>query len=141
MMRLNQAKTKGQSLLEVVVALSVALLVILALVRVTIIAMRNAQFAKNQAMATQSAQEVMETVRAYRDQNSWETFVNDCESITGAGLPFPFTLFPPDCYLPPPSSGDCSPSDESCEVKVIVSWTDSQGSHQSELTTRLTKWE
>jgi type II secretory pathway pseudopilin PulG len=140
MTRLKPGKTKGQSLLEVVIALSVALIVILALVRVTIVAMRNAQFAKNQALATQSAQEAMETVRAYRDQNSWETFVNNCEFSGGSGLPSLLTLAV-DCYLPPPLTGECSPSDESCEVKVTVSWTDSQGSHQSELTTRLTKWE
>lgn len=130
---------EGQSLIEVIVALAVAVLVILALVRVTVTSIRNSGFARNRALATRYAQEAIEKVRAFRDQNSWQFFTASCESIPESP-PSPFTLSPPpDCYIPE-TTNNCSESADSCEVKVTVSWTDAQGTHKSELTTRLTNW-
>lgn len=122
----------GQTLLEVVIALAVALLVILALVRVTITSIRNAGFAKNQALATQYAQEAMEKIRAYRDQNDWMTFVANCNAtLTSFVPPTPFSLSP--------TSG-CACGSDSCTITEIITWIDSQGTHKSELITRLTEW-
>lgn len=61
---------KGQTLLELVVVVSVCVLVVSALVFATIASLRNAQFAKNQAQATKLAQEGIERVRVGRDRNS-----------------------------------------------------------------------
>lgn len=61
---------KGENLLELVVVLAVAIIVITALVFATISSLRNAQFAKNQAQATELAQEGIERVRLGRDTNA-----------------------------------------------------------------------
>lgn len=59
----------GQTLLEVVVVVSVSVIVITGLVFATIASLRNAQFSKNQAQATKLAQEGLERVRVGRDRN------------------------------------------------------------------------
>lgn len=63
------AKERGQTLLELVVVMGVSVLVIGALVFATISSLRNAQFSKNQTLATKLAQERIERVRTARDRN------------------------------------------------------------------------
>jgi Tfp pilus assembly protein PilV len=131
--------SKGQSLIEVVVAIAVVIIVILALVAITTVSIRNANFSRNQALATKYAQEGIEKVRALRDQNAWQTFTSGCESPPGlTPLPSPFVRSI-DCHLTG-SSSNCVATDNTCEATVTVSWTDAQGTHKSELTTRLTNW-
>lgn len=60
-------KQSGQSLLEVVVVIAVGIIVVSALVFATIASIRNAQFAKNQALATKLAQEGIEKIKTIRD--------------------------------------------------------------------------
>lgn len=131
----------GQTLVEMVVAIAVLIVVVLALLSVTTTSIRNASFSRDQALATKYAQDAIEKVRAYRDQNPWRTFTVDCENIlAGVALPPPFSFTPvPDCYVPG-GAANCSESDQNCEVKVVVSWSDVKGSHKSELKTRLTNW-
>lgn len=62
-------RQSGQSLMELVVVVAVAVIVISALVFATIGSLRNATFAKNQAQATKLAQEGLERVRTGRDRN------------------------------------------------------------------------
>ena len=132
-------KNTGQSLVEMVVAIAVVLLVILALVAVTTVSVRNASFSRNQALATKYAQEAVEKVRAYRDQNSWSDFTSNCETFSlNLSMPSSFTLSR-DCYQPG-ISNNCSNAGDICEVKITISWTDAKGTHKSELTTRLAKW-
>lgn len=59
----------GQSLLELVVVITVIVIVVSALVFATIASLRNATFARNQAQATKLAQEALERVRIGRDRN------------------------------------------------------------------------
>jgi len=125
-------KNQGQSLIETVVAMAVVVIVILALVAVTTVSVRNASFSRNQALATKYAQEAIEKVRASREQNTWENFKINCSSvISGIILPSPFSFY---------SGTGCTCGSDSCDVKIIVSWTDAKGTHKSELITRLTKW-
>jgi len=133
-------KNKGQSLVEMVVAIGIVLVVIVALVVVTTISVRNASFSRNQVLATKYAQEAIEKVRAYRDQNTWSDFISNCEDFSlDLNLPNLFTLSR-DCYQPGTSNNCSSANDTTCEVKITVSWTDAKGTHKSELTTHLTKW-
>ena len=126
----------GQSLLEVVIALAVALLVVIALVRLSVTSIRNATFAKNRALATRFAQEWIEETRQVRDEEGGEFFdaqsANDCDDIgndpDGRGI-FNRTR---DCTL----SGDS----QTMTVTVVVFWSDAQGDHSLELTTSLTNW-
>jgi len=134
---------KGQSLIEVLAALGVVVLVILALVTVTTISIRNATFAKNQSLATSYAQEAIEEIREYRDQNSWADFVTNCNNKTAMGLSDPsppFVLSDPVCNIPE-TINSCDEGDSRCEVKVTISWDDAKGSHQTVLTTYLTDWQ
>jgi len=117
----------GQSLIEVLAALAVVIIVILALIAVVTTSIRNATFAKNQSLATQYAQEAIEKVRVFRDEEPDSFFAGSCpspETLTG----FNQTI-------------SCQTEAEG-RVKVIVtvSWTDAKGIHQSQLTTYLTKW-
>lgn len=66
---------KGQSLVEVVIGLSVAIVVITALIILVVNSLRNAQFATNQSIATKYAQEGMEIVKTIKER--------DVEAITG----------------------------------------------------------
>ncbi len=181
--------TSGQSLVEVLVALTVAALVILALVVVSLMGLKNAQFAQNQAKVTKYAQEAIDQVRAIRDRNGNVTFQNNlsnpaCTPCSGNTCAFsglwscqltkssgsPCTLSPGNgCYLVLSADGtslsepsslnnanqnlgdgfsrqvileDGAPAlDYSKEkrVRVVVTWTDSSGTHESNVQTILTK--
>lgn len=61
---------RGQTLMELIVVISVSIIIIGALVFATISSLRNAQFSKNQAQATKLAQEGIEKVRSARDRGS-----------------------------------------------------------------------
>lgn len=63
----------GQSLLEVIIALGIAVAIIISFTSATINAVRNAQFAKNQNQATKLAQETIEIIRTIRDQDKLVT--------------------------------------------------------------------
>jgi len=60
----------GQSLIEVLVSLSVATLVLFAITVAVIYSLRNTQFSKNQNLASQYASQGMEIVRQIRDNKS-----------------------------------------------------------------------
>lgn len=59
--------TKGQTLIEVVAALGIAIAVISAITIIVISSLSNTQFSKNQHAATQYAQEGIEQIRLIRD--------------------------------------------------------------------------
>lgn len=63
----------GQSLIEALVALGAAVIVISAVVIAVISAQNNADFSKNQNLATQYAQQGMEILRQ-QSESSWTTF-------------------------------------------------------------------
>ena len=119
----------GQSLIEVLVALAVMVIVILALVRVTTVSIRNATFAKNRALATKYAQEWMEQTRKERDEST--------------------NFFDSHCAYQDdnPGSSDIFSRERTCEldgdtmtIEVTVSWTEGVIPHESKLVTHLTKW-
>jgi Tfp pilus assembly protein PilV len=123
-------KNRGQTIVEIVVALGVLVLVVLALVSVTTVSARNAQFARNQALATQYAQEGIERIRNCRDTWGWDFLQHFWFFCWIERLPSPFT-YDVDCTFP---------DADTAEIVVTVSWTDSKGVHNSQLTTRLTNW-
>ncbi len=134
---MRRKKTSGQSLLEMIVTLGIVILVILDLVVVTTISVRNASFSRNQALATKYAQKAIEKIRLFREEETWENFVGECETFDLGFTPVGFSISR-DCHLPDTLSR-CDEQSDICEVKVSVSWTDARGIHKSELTTRLTK--
>ena len=76
---MHHSNQSGQSLIEVIVAAAVGILVVTALTFATIFSLRNANFAKNSALATKLAQEGIEWVRTGRDRNQ-------CISNLGASV-------------------------------------------------------
>ena len=60
-------KEKGQTLLEVLVALSVIVFIIAAITTAVIVSLSSAQYAKNQKTATSLAQEGLDVIRGFHD--------------------------------------------------------------------------
>lgn len=125
--------SKGQSLVEVVAGLAVMMIVILSLVAVTTVAVRNANFSRNQTLATKYAQEGIEEARNLRNTQAETIFFVDgsCDQNEVLGL---FTRVR-TCSLS--VDGD----QKTMTVVVVVSWSDDKGTHQSALTTKLTNWQ
>lgn len=72
----------GQSLLEVVIALSATGVVLGALLLITITGLNNNRFAQNQVKATKYAQETIDKIKSIRDRDSEVKLrVGGCESI------------------------------------------------------------
>lgn len=66
-------KQKGQTLVEVLVALSTIVIVVSAITAVSISALNNAEFEKNQGLSVSYAQQGMEIVRSMKN-NDYTTF-------------------------------------------------------------------
>lgn len=60
----------GQTLIELIVVITVGVLIVSALTFATISTLRNAHFAKNEAQATKLAQQMLEAVRTGRDRDA-----------------------------------------------------------------------
>lgn len=60
----------GQSLVEVLISLSIAIAVLSAITVAVVYSLRNAQFSKNQNLATHYASQGMEVIRQIRDTKS-----------------------------------------------------------------------
>lgn len=65
----GKSSVQGQTLLEVVIALGIAVIVVSLITIAVIFALDNATYGKNQNLATQFAQEGMEVVRQLRDSD------------------------------------------------------------------------
>lgn len=63
----------GQSLFEIIMALAIATLIIVAIVALAATSIRNTTFSKNKTLATRYSQEAVEWLRGERDAD-WETF-------------------------------------------------------------------
>jgi type IV pilus modification protein PilV len=63
------ATQQGQTIIEVLIALSVVMIISISFTNITLTALRNVQYAKSQEQATKIAQETLEIIRAIRDQN------------------------------------------------------------------------
>lgn len=143
-------REKGQTLIEVLIALAAAVAIISAIVITVVTSLSNVEFTKNQNLASQYAREGMEVVRQMA-RNSWPTFttytaVNYCLSQGSTTL----------SAMPPNGCGQnvigifvrqitINQTSISCQnnakVTSTVSWTDSKCStgsifcHQVQLQT------
>lgn len=159
------SKERGQSLLELVVVISIIAMVVGSLVFATIASLRNAQFSKNQSLATKLAQEGLEKVRSLRDRDGSVEFIrgdlthtsrfNDLwiisfNCISSNNCQFFFdsegVLVGGNASedIPPNFKRQILIEDEgdgrqSKNVTVTVTWTDFSGTHESRLTTILRK--
>lgn len=141
-------KNNGQSLFEVVVALAISALVIVALVSLVSSSIRNANFSKNKSLASTYAQEASEWLRGERDKDI-KTFLAN-------------TLSPSWCF----PTLDWTKVGNVCTTKIAntdfirkgtfttnfvngktivqstikVSWVDAQGDHEVSSVTNFSDW-
>ena len=140
---------KGQSLFEVVAALAVVALIIVALVSLVAKAVSNANFSRNQTLASRYSQEATEWLRGERDKD-FDQFRTQASSS-------------PQCLnnLSWGNIGICSDGEEISdtpfkrevtftvsmvsaktviETLVKVYWSDSQGAHEARSVTNFSDW-
>jgi|SRR3989344_4268006 len=145
----------GQSLLEVVVAISVVVLVLATMISAISYALSNAQYARNKALATKYAQEAVEWLRTQRDVDwyafygyagSWPdgnhyclsslawTNIDPCIS-TEANDKIPGTPFLRDLTFTQSQS-----LTDRTEIAITVSWPQGTQTPTVMVNTYLTKW-
>ncbi|HEX7041831.1 MAG TPA: hypothetical protein VF189_01140 [Patescibacteria group bacterium] len=112
---------KGQTLIEVLVGLSAAVVVIAAITVAVITALNNAEFSRDQNLATQYTQEGMEIIRNMRDL--------DVASINQTNLPDGTYCLAKGC-----SSLTTNPSDTSCGPKTSTHCTQNFNNFVREIT-------
>lgn len=138
----------GQSLFEVVLALAVAALIIVAIVALATTSIRNASFSRNQSLATRYAQEAIEWLRGQRDED-WDAFTTRALTPLWCLRSLSWT----DAVI-----GGCGSSDfisdtifkrevsfttidaSNIDTEVNVYWQDAQGLHESKTVTTFTDW-
>jgi Tfp pilus assembly protein PilV len=139
---------KGQSLFEVVLALAIAALIIIAIVALATISIRNANFSRNQSLATRHAQESIEWLRGQRDED-WDTFAVRALTPLWCLKSLSWTsAIIGECG----SSGFISDTifkrevsflildASSIDTEVKISWQDTQGLHETKTITTFTDW-
>jgi len=159
----------GQTLLELIIVITVAAMVVGALTFATISSLRNAQFSKNQTQSTKLAQAGLETIRSIRNKDGAVVFAysggtttkfSDLWNIPGGMSsscnPCYFKLDPSNLSLNGVTSATFEPLSDNLErqvqiwdkvstasvekmISVIVRWSDFSGWHQSQLTSILRK--
>lgn len=133
--------SKGQSLVEVVIAVGAMSVLLVALLSLMSLSLRNSRLAKDRARAVALASEGVELMRAYRDYN-WNQFLNLAD---GSNYDLPDNWVVEDGL-----SADCV-SSERCvrldlaggqvEVSVTVSWREGSQTFSTNQVTQLALWE
>lgn len=154
----RETDTQGQTLIEILVAVAVVVLVLVAVVSRAVDAVANANFSRNQVMATRFSQEGIEWTRSQRDRLGWYEFVTalDADPVTYCVLDLttnprletltpglcsgtiPGTLFTREVEIDLTDVPD--PEGDFVEVTVRVAWQDRIGDHTSTLATNLSNW-
>ncbi len=156
---LTERFKKGQTLIETVAAMAVAVIIIAALVGMAVTSLRSSNLSRSKAIATQLLSEEIERVRIYRD-NSANAYFSGLKSDLGLTSQVCPTVVGP--YYINGSQMINSGSETvtsnnlqfvrsltACltdsvakviEVTATVSWTDSAGTHPLRITTYLSDW-
>lgn len=141
---------KGQTLIEVLVAIVMISGVLVAFLSALTNAAANLQYSRNKTQATKYAQEAIEYIRTQRDFNTWSDFYTGID-----GKWCMSTLdWPPS--TPTPCSAPISdqyaifyreaaftlndPDNDRVTIEVVVTWTQGARTSQVILDTYLTQW-
>jgi Tfp pilus assembly protein PilW len=148
----NTDLQEGQSLFELVVAIAVSALIVVAMVSLAATSIKNSTYSKNRALASTYAQQATEWLRGERDAD-YNIFISKVENIgtenemclnnliwmdspiacngTIEGTPFErYVVF-----------GLTSDSEVVVTADVVVSWTDSGGLHEVKNATNFSNWQ
>lgn len=146
----------GQSLIEMVVALGLAIVIVGAIASLTVNGLRNASQSQNQTVATKLAQQVMDQVKSDGNQNCtvengspnqfWGTTFSGnkfaittgayCLTTTGTSSSFSSpddNLYTYDIWI-----NEVAAPNPLKEITVHVNWTDTTGTHYAELVSDVT---
>lgn len=138
--------SRGQTLVEVIVAIGVVVLLVTGLIVGTSVSLKASQYGKMRSLGTQYAQEAVEATRNLRD-SGWNTFA------TYGGLqPISWCLNKAGVWTQ--MVGACLPNidnfytrvvtftwdDPRMNVDVAVTWVDGAKTYSSSLSTFFTQW-
>lgn len=135
-------RREGQTLIEAIVTISIAVLIITGLVVLAVTAVRTATLSRNRSRAVQYAQEGIEAVRSVRDRSFSE--------LPTSGGPYRLVWVGSEWQVVAgtESLGTYSrsfqvsqPVSGKLKINLGVSWTDSGGDHTVDLLTYLTDWQ
>jgi Tfp pilus assembly protein PilV len=148
-------KDNGQSLFEVVLALAVATLIVVALVALASSSIRNTTFSKNKTLATRYSQEAAEWMRGERDAD-WTTFYGRAanplyclKSLSwteatigscGTGQEILNTAFKREVSFTRTTVTVGGMPKDVVEAEIKVYWSDAQGMHEVRTATDFTDW-
>ncbi len=153
---MKYTNTRGQSLFEVVVAVAISALIMVSLVSLVSNSIQNASFSRNKALAGTYAQEATEWLRGQRDADvatfttnvltptwclkdlSWTP--SQARSCSAQDDLLPNSPFTRQATFSITAVDDNGVLKDLVEASVVVSWDDSQGSHQVASVTNFSDW-
>jgi len=142
---------RGQSLFELVLAIAISALIIVAIVSLATLSIRNSSFSKNKALAATYAQEATEWLRGQRDSDI-DAFILHATTpscLQDLGWTHPAVNPASDCTdrISGTTFNRWVTFDETVqggktivEADVVVSWMDSQGVHEVKNATNFSDW-
>ncbi|MEK9143595.1 MAG: prepilin-type N-terminal cleavage/methylation domain-containing protein [Patescibacteria group bacterium] len=137
---------RGQTLVEVIVAIGVVVLLVTGLIVSTSVSLKASQYGKMRSLGTQYANEAIEVTRNLRD-SGWSTF-----AVYGGVTPISWCLDKAGVWTQ--MAGTCSPNidnfytrmvtftwdDPRMKVDVAVTWVDGAKTYSSLNSTFFTQW-
>ena len=150
----QKINTKGQSLFEIIFAITISAIVLVGILSVAAFSVRNATFSRNKSLANKYAQEVGEWLKQQKSNaSSWDAFYDialpsqpDPDSWCFVTLSWNFhrtctetTDYISGLFLRNVTVSD-QDSGKGLQFTVTVTWTDQIGIHTTETTTVLTNW-
>lgn len=138
--------SRGQTLVEVIVAIGVVVLLVTGLIVSTSVSLKASQYGKMRSLGIQYAQEAVEATRNLRD-SGWNTF-----AVYGGVTPISWCLNKAGEWTQ--MIGACSSNidnfytrvvtftwnDPRMKVDVFVTWVDGAKTYTSSLSTYFTQW-
>lgn len=139
----------GQSMFEVVLALAVIALVVVGVVVLSVYSVRNTTFSKNKTLAGRYAQEALEWLKderntdpaSFRTHILTTTYCLDALAWTNIGSCLSDEVIMDTTFLREVTFASTSQNNSKGEsviivnAKVVVSWTDAQGTHEVQSST------
>jgi len=142
----NREKSRGQTLLELIISIGVVVFVMLGLVVAVTSSLRFSQASRNRSRAVKYAQEAIEITRQLRDANLWDTFLGYSGMTSKVWCLSKERVWTIE-------DGNCAPldgifsrnvtltwDDPIVRVQADVSWQDGNRVLHSQLDTYLTQW-
>lgn len=135
--------TRGQTLIEVIVAIGVVVLLVTGLIVSTSVTLKASQYGKMRSLGTQYANEAIEAARNLRD-SGWSTFLfyggtSQCLNKAGTWALMDVACAPNiDSFYTRVVTFTWD--DPRMKVDVAVTWVDGAKTYSATLSTYLTQW-